>query len=279
MTTSFPERADASPSSRALPLVCAMAQILTPLLPMIGIGRTIGEQSDSVHTLVTPAGWAFAIWGALYTGAIVFAVFQALPTQRDNPLLARLRGPAAGAFFGNALWAAYAQIEGLGAASVAIILFTLACVLKAYRALATWPIGFTTSERWCVALPLTALASWLTVASIVNVAATLRFHGVFFGSNAPLIAAAVVVGGGAIAAAALVAGRGCPPYALVFLWALSAIGAAGGQRSPLVAIAVVVAALIVLIGTISGLRRGGLSYWLGHGIPAARDGIHSQARA
>lgn len=279
MTTASPDIADVSRTSRALPLVCASAQILAPFLPVIGIGRTIGEQSNAVRTLVTPAGWAFAIWGALYTGTLVFALYQALSAQRNNPLIARLRGPAAGAFFGNALWAAYVQVAGLGVPSVAIILFTLLCLLKSYRILGTWPSGFTAGERWCAVLPLTALASWLTVASIVNIAATLRAHGVYFGGETPFIAAAVVVVGGAIASAALVAGRGCPPFALVFFWALSAIWASGGQRSALVAIGVVVAALLVLIGTITGLRNGGVAHWFGRGVPRATDGSHSQARA
>ena len=185
MTTASPDIADVSFTSRVLPLVCAVAQILAPLLPVIGIGRTIGEQSNAVRTLVTPAGWAFAIWGALYVGAFAFALYQALPAQRDNALVGRLRGPAAGAFFGNALWTAYVQVAGLGVPSVAIILFTLLCLLKSYRILAAWPSGFTAAERWCAVLPLTALTSWLTVASIVNIAATLRAHGVYFGGETP----------------------------------------------------------------------------------------------
>jgi hypothetical protein len=94
-------------------LLTAALQILTPLLPQIGIGEPIGSRSLAVRTLITPAGWAFSIWGALYLGATVFAVYQALPAQRQNALLHRLRWPAAGAFLGNALWAAYTQLYGL----------------------------------------------------------------------------------------------------------------------------------------------------------------------
>jgi hypothetical protein len=254
---------DASPLARALPILCAIVQVLTPLLPGIGIGRPIGDQSDIARTLVTPAGWAFAIWGALYTGTIVFAVYQALPRQRSNPLLARLRWPAAGAFLGNALWAAYTQVFGLGVPSVVVILFTLACLIATLRTLAAWPHGFSGGERWCAALPLTALASWLMVASIVNIAATLRFIGVDGGDATPLIAAALLLVAGFIAAWALVATRGCPPYALVFLWALAAIWAAGGQAATLVALAVLGAALLVVVGTLTGLSRGGVRHWLG----------------
>ncbi|MGT2513929.1 hypothetical protein ACVOMT_06430 [Sphingomonas panni] len=201
--------------------------------------------------------------GALYTGTLVFAVYQALPKQRGNPLLARLRMPASGAFLGNALWAAYTQLFGLSFPSAIIILFTLACLLATLSTFAGWPHGFSAGERWCAALPLTALASWLTVASIVNIAASLRFHGIDAGASAPLVSALLLVVAGAIAAAALIATRGCPPYALVFLWALAAIWAAGGQAATLVALAVLAAALLVVVGTLTGLSRGGVRHWLG----------------
>jgi len=241
--------------SRLVPALFAVLQILTPMLPQLGIGQPIGEQSDSVRTLITPAGWAFSIWGALYTGSIVFAIYQALPAQRDNELLAQLRWPAAGAFLGNAVWAAYTQTAGLSAISVAIILFTLICLLVIYRRFASWQRPLSTGERWCAYLPLSALASWLTAASIVNIAASLRYHGVEAGDAAPMIAAAVVVVGGVIAALALMRGRGNVPYALVFLWALAAIFAAGGQQAGAVAVATAVAALLVIGGTAVGLRR------------------------
>jgi hypothetical protein len=247
----------AGAGQRVAVLVLAVLQILTPVLPLLGVGEPIGSQSDSVRTLITPAGWAFSIWGALYTGSLAFAVFQVLPSQRNSNLLAALRWPAAGAFLGNALWAAYTQVFGLSVVSVGIIVFTLCCLLGIYRRFARWPEPFTAGERWFAVLPLSALAAWLSAATIVNVAAALRFHGVQADDLAPTISAAVVVVGGTIAAVALARGRGNPPYALVFLWALAAIHAAGGQTSTGVAVASIVAAGLVVGGAIVGLRRGG----------------------
>ena len=100
-----------------------------------------------------------------------------------------------------------------------------------------------------------ALTAWLTVATTVNIAAALRFHGVEGGAGAALIGAAVVVVGGLIAAVALVRGRGNLPYAAVFLWALAAIYAAGGQVAGLIAAACAVAALMVVGGAFVGARR------------------------
>lgn len=242
-------------------VLMAVLQIMTPILPSLGLGQSIGSQSDSVSTLITPAGWAFSIWSALYAGSLVFAIYQALPARRGNELLASIRWPAAGAFLGNALWAAYTQVFGLSVISAAIIIFTLVCLLAIYRRFAAWQPGFNRSERWFVVLPLSALAAWLTVATIVNIAAALRFHGVEAGGAAPAIGATVVIVGGIIAGAALISGQGNPPYALVFLWGLAAIYASGGQENGLIAAATAVAALLVIGGTIVGLRRGGTVRW------------------
>ena len=272
MPNEYPSRTLAPLLPRVAVILFAALQILTPMLPMIGIGQPIGSRSDSVQTLITPAGWAFSIWGPLYAGSIVFAIYQALPAQRDSTLLSHTRWPAAGAFLGNALWAAYTQVYGLSAISVAIIAFTLTCLLIIYRHFSRWRSGFSRSEQWLVVLPLSALAAWLTAATIVNVAAALRFHGFEVGDAASIIAAAIIIVGGLIAAAALVSGKGNPPYALVFLWALAGIYAAGGQTSSPVGLATGVAAVLVIGALILGLRRGGIERWFGRPNHAGGNG-------
>lgn len=250
-------------SVRWLVVATAILQVLVPVLPSLGFGEPIGSQSDDVRTLVTPAGWAFAIWGPLYTGAFVFAAYQFLPRHADDRLLDKLRWPATGAFMGNAVWALYTQSFGLSAISALIIIFTLTCLLRCYRIFASREGGFTTGQRWLVALPLSALAAWLTAATIVNIAASLRFHGVEAGDAAPLVSAAVVIVGGAVAALALARGGGNPPYALVFLWALSAIYAAGGQKADAVAWAAALSVILVVIGAIAGFKRAPSGTWTG----------------
>lgn len=256
-------------SVRWLVIAGAVLQVLIPALPSLGIGEPIGSQSDSVRTLITPAGWAFSIWGPLFTGALVFAIYQFFLSKGDDLLLARLRWPAAGAFMGNAVWALYTQSFGLSAISAAIITFTLVCLLYCYRVFSTWEEGFTAPQRWMAVLPLSAMAAWLTAATIVNIAASLRFHGVEAGNATPVISAAVVAVGGIVAALALVRGRGNPPYALVFLWALSAIYAAGGQRTDAVALAAAVSALLVVIGALVGFR-GAPSWMWWFGVPSGQ---------
>jgi hypothetical protein len=262
MSQSIATPAPAADPSRAIVLLCALAQIGAALLPAMGIGTPVGERSATVQTLITPAGWAFSIWGALYLGSVVFALLQFTAEGRRSALFAALRWPAAGAFLGNALWATWVQLGNIDAVSTVIIFGSLVSILTAYRRISAWAAGFTGAERWGAVLPLSALAAWLTAAAIVNVAATLRYYGIDAGpDSAPLISALIVVIGGVFAAAALARGKGNPPFAMIFLWALTAICAAGGQRASLVAAGSAIAALLVFFGVAIGWRDGGARHW------------------
>ncbi len=226
-------------------LVFALAQILAPLLPAIGIGNPVGEQSADTQTLITPAGWAFAIWGPLYFGTLVYVVYQLLPRHRDSDLVRRIGWHFALAVLGNALWVTYTQLFSLGFPSVLIIVFTLVnllAILRVFASTATFSLG----ERLAVVLPLSALAGWLTAATIVNIAAALNFHGIVLPAPAPLISAAILIVGGVIVAATLVGTGGNPWYPIPFLWALFAIHQKAGQVHDEIATATIVAGLLVI---------------------------------
>ena len=53
-------------------------------------GKTSGEISNQFDVYFVPANYVFSIWGLIYLGLIAFAVFQALPAQRENPRLRRV---------------------------------------------------------------------------------------------------------------------------------------------------------------------------------------------
>lgn len=226
-------------------LVFALAQILAPLLPAIGIGNPVGEQSADTQTLITPAGWAFAIWGPLYFGTLVYVVYQLLPRHRDSGLVRRIGWHFALAVLGNALWVTYTQLFSLGFPSVLIIVFTLVNLLAILRVFAS-TATFTLAERLAVVLPLSALAGWLTAATIVNIAAALNFHGIVLPGPAPVISAAILIVGGVIVATALVGTGGNPWYPIPFLWALFAIHQKAGQVHDAIATATLVAGLLVI---------------------------------
>ncbi len=235
-------------------IIAVVIQIGATFLPSLGLGEPIGTRSDAIRTLITPSGWAFAIWGPLFLGSALFAIWQALPAQRDNALVGRIAWPVAIALAAQGVWAAYTQFANLTAISVVIILVSLAGLLIVLRALVEQP-RLTGQERWFVGLVFSALAAWLTAASIVNVSATLVYYGIGGGFAYPLAAAAMVTIGGIIAAMAVVRSRGNPWYALVFVWALTAIYFRGGQEAASIAVACGFSAVVVALAALVGLTN------------------------
>ena len=216
-----------------------------------------------MRTLITPSGWAFAIWGPLFLGSALFAIWQALPAQRDNALLDRIAWPAAIALAAQGVWATYTQFANLTFVSAIIILVSLGGLLVCLRALSAQP-SLTNGERWFAGLVLSALAAWLTAASIVNISATLVYHGVGGGFAYPEAAAAMVGIGGIIAALAVARSKGNPWYALVFCWALLAIYFRGGQQSSFIAYACIAAGALVVVATAKCLLSAdNRRHWLG----------------
>ena len=81
---------DRSTFQRIAIILAVVIQIGATFLPQLGLGEAIGDRSDSVHKLLTPAGWAFSIWGPLFGLSAAFAIWQALPRQKCNDLLDRI---------------------------------------------------------------------------------------------------------------------------------------------------------------------------------------------
>lgn len=237
-------------------IVAVIIQIGSTALPALGFGEPIGSRSDSIRTLITPAGTAFTIWGFLYLGAALFAIWQALPAQRHNALLERIAWPAAGAFFGNGIWALYTQFGNLTAISALIILFNLFCIMLVLRAFIQLDRPFTLSEKLLAVLPQSSLAAWLTAASIVNIAAALKYHGLVVPQETgAAITAGVLIVGGIVAAAVVMRSKGNLWYALTFLWALLWIALKGGQQFNIITIACAGAAAMVVLTTAAALRH------------------------
>ena len=239
-------------------------QIGATFLPQLGLGEPIGDRSDSVRTLITPSGWAFAIWGPLFLGSAIFAIWQALPNQKRSSLLQDIGWPAAVALAAQGAWATYTQFANLTVISAIIIITSLVGLLMVLRRL-TAHESFTACERWIVGLTFSALAAWLTAATIVNISASLVYHGF---SVAPSLEATVtgtvLVIGGAIAGLALRGSRGNPWYALVFLWALFAIYMKGGQQHGEIALGAGIAALLVVVSALATLSNPvNRRHWLG----------------
>lgn len=245
-------------------ILAVIIQVGASYLPELGYGEPISNRSDDLRTVITPIGWAFAVWGPLFAGSVIFAVWQALPNQRNNALLDRIGWWAVPALGLQGVWAAYTQFNTLTAISVVIIACALVSLLAILRIMVFVPRQFTRQERLLVTAVFSALAGWLSAATIVNATASLVHYGVAGGYEYPLVGALMVLVGGAIAAVAVARSMGNPWYALTFGWALLGIYMQGGQQSNAVAAACGLAAALVVAAVWLGLRvPGNARRWFG----------------
>jgi hypothetical protein len=178
-----------------------------------------------------PSGWAFAIWGLIFTLALLYAIRQALPAHRDTALYQAIGWPAALAFATNNAWMMQAQLNGNGLPLVLLIFTILIFTTTAFfRTLAMRP-RLDTFDR-TITLPLFAIFSgWLSAAVWVNLTAYLRLIKAIPATLSPQLTTAVAMV--AIAALSLLILRranGYLWYGLTTLWALAGIAHANVTR-------------------------------------------------
>jgi hypothetical protein len=213
--------------------VTIAANIAVNALPLFG--RSTAAVSAQYSVLVTPAGFAFAIWGLIYLLLIGFALYQFTPRARAEPDrsgLGQIFWPYLVACAANVIWLVLwhgLQIE-LTLLAMATLLLSLAVI---YVRLDVGRSARHGAERLMVELPFSVYLGWITVASIVNVSIVLsRFWG-----GAPLspqLWAGVLCVAAAGLAGIMVVRHRDAAYALVIAWALLAIGVAQSVE-PLVA--------------------------------------------
>lgn len=188
---------------------------------------TNADISRKYQTLITPAGYAFSIWGVIFLGLLAFAVFQALPSQRENP-----RFRAVGALvilnaFCNAVWSPIFNNQQIGLALVVILVMFVSLLLIMDR-LRIGREAVRQRETWLVRVPFSVYFGWLTVATILNVAVFLKATALDLsmlpenGWAAAVLVIAFLVG------VFLFNRYRSAAYILVFAWAYAAI--ALGQK-------------------------------------------------
>ncbi len=194
--------------------------VLANALPING--QTTSEVSGRFPLLITPPGYVFSIWGVIYTGLIGYAIYQALPTQRDNPRLRRIALPFILSCAANIAWLLLWHHNQYGltlGAMIGLLLALITIDLRLGRVR-----GGPLAERLLVRLPFSIYLGWVSVATIVNTTVTLSAAGWDGGGVSPETWTAGLLG----VAAALGWGqarRGDVAYSLVLLWAFAGIAA------------------------------------------------------
>ncbi|SEJ03205.1 TspO/MBR family protein [Deinococcus reticulitermitis] len=223
---------------------------LSNALPLFG--NSNADVSDRLPNAFTPAGLTFAVWGPIFLGLAVFAVYQALPAQR-GPRLDRLFWPFFLSNLFNVSWLLAFQSLNIGL-SVLIMLALLASLVWLYLSVRALPPQG--AERWTLQLPVSLYLGWVSVATIANITAFLVSAGFtqsFLGIAAPVWSALLLVVAAAIGVFFLWRFRDYA-FAAVLLWAFYGVYLARPEVGTVV-LGVALAAGLVLLGGLGALRR------------------------
>ena len=142
--------------------------ILANILPLNGLNT--GEISDRFEIYFVPAGYVFSIWSIIYLGLLAYTIYQALPSQGEDPLIKKIAPYYWIGNLANAAWIFLWHYEVFNW-TLPIMLIILASLLLINRNLSEAE-GLT---KWLVKLPFSIYLGWISVATVANASQWLYF--------------------------------------------------------------------------------------------------------
>ena len=239
---------------QALVLIATIATIafngISQSLP-IG-GRTSADVSNTYTTYFTPANYAFAIWGVIYLLLLAYSIYQALPSQRENPSARRIGWLYVLSCVLNCLWITLFQYDQI-LISLIVIVGLLLSLIGIYLRLDVGRTRVSAADRWLLHLPFSVYLGWLSVATIANVAVlgVAQNWGDLFGIAAPTWSA-IMLGVATLVGLLMAITRRDVGYIAVFIWAFVAIINKQSEVQ-VVATTALIAVIVLLVGLASSL--------------------------
>lgn len=232
-------------SPRQIAVIAAVVfAILSPIIQSFGnIGLSASEFSRSGDQTLRAAGYAFSIWSVIYAGLIAFAVWQALPRNRDARVMDLLGWPATVAIAGTGAWIWASALDARWA-TVAIILAS-AVVLIAGLLLAQRRGEGGTFTDWILAWwPLGLLAGWLTIAAALNILTVLTAEA-YIRPTTALPAAGLGIVAVTLATIGMLQVSRLVAYGVPVVWGLVGVWVAEKGDQPVVAVGALAAAIAI----------------------------------
>jgi benzodiazapine receptor len=217
-------------------------------------GQNTGEISAKYPSLFTPAGFTFSIWGLIYLSLAAFVIYQALPAQRNNSLIAKIGPLFMASCAANAAWIFVWHYDLLWL-SLLLMAAMLVSLIQIYRTLAAAGPPGSKSEWLFLRLPFSLYTGWITVATIANISCVQFAMGWDdLGLSAvdwTLLKLAIA---GAIGATVILR-TGDIAYVLVIAWAAFGIASRQVGTPEVVGAAATLSVLAVLLAVAEVVRR------------------------
>lgn len=171
-----PASAASQPSltTRICVLGAALFAVGVPVTQQLGFwGQTAEQFARDGDSTLRAADYAFAIWGLIYAGLIAYAIYQLVAKRADGALRRRFALPSIVAMTGCGFWLIAAGADWTWATVIIIVVSAIALITASIRA----PLSASRSDAIFITIPLSLLAGWLSIASIINALTVLTVEG------------------------------------------------------------------------------------------------------
>ncbi len=213
-------------------------------LPLFG--RDTGEISDLYPTAITPAGYAFSIWGIIYSLLIGFIVLQALPRNAKQLEISRIGPWFIISSILNITWLVlWHALQITASVFVMIALFISLLIIylrtRSSERQGTWAMRVFVSGTWSIYL------GWISVAMIVNISVALFNLGWDGFGLRPDVWAMILLGIAGLLSWLMGRKFNDPFYGLVIAWASIAVSVQHNEAYPTLALVGYVIAILIII--------------------------------
>ena len=217
----------------------------------------VGSTSNDTAPMIVPAPYAFAIWGPIYLGLIIFPIFQLFKQQDNHPNWIPVRKWYAANVVANGVWLAFASYDWQWL-TVGVITFMLVSLFRINQLLREIDASGVERSYWLERLVFSLYFAWVTLATVLNVSSALHFYD-WAGFDISEVTWTIVM----VVIAALIAGFTSrqfrdSAYASVVVWAFVALARKHWETTPILAylaLAVVVVFAGMMVWNWPGGRR------------------------
>ena len=228
-------------------IITITVNALASLLPLNG--QDTGQISDRFNILFVPDGYVFAIWGIIYLGLLLYTIYQALPSQRDNPTLNTIAPLYWLSSLANSIWIFLWHYEFFLITPIAMLTILVSLVLIYTHLSKSRPVS-NTAQKGFVLLPFSIYLGWISVATVANITQVLFFINWGGWGITPEVWAVIMLVVATILGILMHWREKDIAYGLVLIWAF--IGIAVKQAGfPLVATTAWVTSVVLALSTVA----------------------------
>lgn len=208
----------------------------------VGItGSDVGGTANENETIIQPAGFAFSIWGLIYTLLFIWIIYLFFSKKDKSAITERLKFWPIINFLLNGVWIFVFTQEWLlvSVIVIAALLYTLAKIFSSISE---------TNYDWFDRFPFSIYFAWVTLATIVNIFTWVTGNEIetILGMDELTWTILILIAAGIIGIAIAVVFKDWL-YPLVLIWPLAAIYAESGDVSAILNITLLIVSIVLVI--------------------------------